>query len=937
MAPALTQAEKAPQPLELGTPFLDNMILQRGVDLPVWGWAEPGTEVTVAFAGQSRSAKAGEKGKWSLELAPLQASSEERAFTVTAASGEQLRLQGVLVGEVWLASGQSNMVWIARKSRCRDLSDGLAKAEKDIPIRELSIDTVSALYPQERGRSERGWKKPEHAMGFSALALAFTHDLYKELNVPVGILLCAQSNTRIEAFTQREAIEAHPKLKVDADLMHDADPLTAQGKAAYEQYYRDLAAWQKEAAALSKAGGKIPQRPELPGIASMWRGPSQFFNGQIHPVIPYAVRGAIWNQGTSNSKDGKIYAARMEALVRGWRDAWDMPDMPFYFTQMQPYGSTGPDNLGFADIRQVQHHFFINNRENVGMVVQSDHNSARPSGIHYSEKLHPGMRLARWALAHQYGRDIAYTGPIYSGYAVKDDRVIVSFEKDSLFGGLMVGSKGHSADLENYVEPARPTPGEALNHFRLCGEDGEWHAAEAQIVGDTVVVRSDAVPAPVGVQYAYNAVPEGSNLYNRAGLPATPFAAVEGELIFQEPQRQIHTAPPAERRPFLHLAEHFRHGVVLQREREIPVWGHANPGTEVSVTLGGVTKTTRANELDQWSVRMPAMPASTEPLTLQIETDHDRSRRVGDILVGDVWFVTGGGHLTSELAYNLREKDAERPASQALLREFRRKTKASTNPTPRKRDFEKGGGRFRSSWETADFSKDGTEITMFAYHFAKALGRENVPQGFMTMSSGRGGRNLQLASPLSWTSYAGVKEVEKTAFRARLADLLLQYPDTKVAREALAAHLAEVKRFVQTITDAAAQGKALSTVPKRAPSFPPDGFGKVRKDTTPTLSYNWCVSPFTPMAVSGVIWVPSEQSIGENSADYAAELEIYAASLPLTFGQAEVPFYYAQPEASLVEGIRSPRLPEAQSIGFDSWPKSLAELATRLGERAAQN
>ena len=245
--------------------------------------------------------------------------------------------------------------------------------------------------------------------------------------------------------------------------------------------------------------------------------------------------------------------------------------------------------------------------------------------------------------------------------------------------------------------------------------------------------------------------------------------------------------------------------------------------------------------------------------------------------------------------------------------------------------------RFRSSWETADFSKDGTEITTFAYHFAKALGGERIPQGFMTMSSGRGGRSLQLASPLSWTSYAGVKEIDNPAFQARLADLLLQYPDTKVAREALAAHLAEVKRFVQTITDAAAQGKALSTVPKRAPSFPPDGFGEVRRDTLPTLSYNWCVSPFTPMAVSGVLWVPSPQSIGENPAEYADELEIYAASLPLTFGQAEVPFYYAQPEASLIEGIRSPRLPEAQRIGFDSWPESLAELATRLGERAAQN
>ena len=248
-------------------------------------------------------------------------------------------------------------------------------------------------------------------------------------------------------------------------------------------------------------------------------------------MVPYAIRGAIWCQGTSNSGDGRIYAARMEALVKGWSDAWGMPDMPFYFTQMQCYGSPDPDNVGFADIRQVQHLFFQNNRKNVGMVVQSDLNSARPQGIHYFNKLHPGMRLARWALAKDYGKAIAYTGPIFSGYEVKGRTVTVRFEKDSLFGGLMVGSKGMAKDYREpgkFVEPARPTPNDSLNHFRLCGADKKWHAAEAKIVGDTVVVTSAKVPAPIGVQYAYSAVPENSNLYNQAGLPATPFVMIDG-------------------------------------------------------------------------------------------------------------------------------------------------------------------------------------------------------------------------------------------------------------------------------------------------------------------------------------------------------------------------------------------------------------------------
>ncbi len=248
------------------------------------------------------------------------------------------------------------------------------------------------------------------------MSLSFAWELYKELDMPIGILLSAHSNTRIEAFTQRKAIENHPGLGSDAALIHDADPTTEQGRKAFDKYYKELRAWQTVAGDAADAGGRVPARPNLPGIAGMWRGPSQFFNGKINPVIPFAIRGAIWCQGTSNSGDGRIYAARMEAPVNGWRDAWGMPEMPFYFTQMQCYGSPDPESVGFADIRQVQHMFFMNNRKNVGMVVQSDLYSARPQGIHYYNKLHPGMRLARWALAKQYGRDIAYTGPIYTGY-----------------------------------------------------------------------------------------------------------------------------------------------------------------------------------------------------------------------------------------------------------------------------------------------------------------------------------------------------------------------------------------------------------------------------------------------------------------------------------------------------------------------------------------
>ena len=774
----------AEQPLELAAPFTDNAILQRETAVPVWGWDVPGTKVTVQFAGQTKTTVADQHGDWVVKLDPLKVSRTERNLVVKNSRGQTITLKGVLVGEVWFSSGQSNMVWTAGKSMCNQLARDLAAAEEEVLIREININTVSALYPQKRATSDDGWKKINAAGGFSALSLSFAHELYKELNMPIGILLSAHSNTRIEAFTQRDAIEAHAKLKGDADLMRDADPLTEQGRKAYARYYEELSQWQDTAGQAMEKGGRVPARPKLPGIAGMWRGPSQFFNGKIAPVVPYAIRGAIWCQGTSNSGDGRIYAARMEALVKGWRDAWGMPDMPFYFTQMQCYGSPDPDNVGFADIRQVQHLFFQNNRKNVGMVVQSDLNSARPQGIHYFNKLHPGMRLARWALAKDYGKAIAYTGPIFSGYEVKGRTVTVRFEKDSLFGGLMVGSKGMAKDYREpgkFVEPARPTPNDSLNHFRLCGADKKWHAAEAKIVGDTVVVTSAKVPAPIGVQYAYSAVPENSNLYNQAGLPATPFVMIDGQYIFEEDDFEKAAALKAKYArftdpdyPILQVAEYYRDGVILQRGQPIRVWGHANEGVTVKIDLGGAIQTVKANDLQQWSVTFPARKASIQPITLNITTSHNHSRTVKDILIGDVWYLTGSTQLTSEWAHDRRDKEAKPPATLPFVREYRRRTAASSFATPRKRRFETGGGRYRTYWSAADFTQETTGVTMFAYQFAKTLNRKGIPQGFMTMSSGQGGRNRQFASPLSWTSFAGVRNAKHPAFKARLDELFLQ-------------------------------------------------------------------------------------------------------------------------------------------------------------------
>ena len=941
-------AAKPALAIQLGAPFADNAILQREKDLPIWGWSKPGTTVTVEFAGQKASAKAGADGRWMLKLKPLKASTAPAEMVIqesgdgSQGAGKRMVLKNILVGEVWHASGQSNMEWFASKSLCSSLAQELSKAKDEVPIREFRTDTVSALYPQKKGTSEAGWKPSRVAGDFSALALAFAHELHKELQVPVGILLTSHSNTRIEAFTERKAIESHPGLKVDADLIHDGDASTEQGHAAFEKYYRDLDAWQKASAALGFPVEKPLKRPDLPGIAGQWRGPSQFFNGKIAPVAPYAIRGSLWCQGESNSGDGRLYAARMEALVGGWREAWGMPEMPFYFTQMQNYGAADSAEVGLADVRQAQHLFFMNNRSHVGMVVQTDLNPAAPGNIHYQNKLHPGMRLARWALAKDYGRDIAYTGPIYEKYTVEGNKAVVSFEKGSLFGGLMVGSKGLEKDLKDpgkFVEPARPTPGEKLNHFRLCGKDRKWHPAAAVIVGDTVVVTSKAVPEPVGVQYAYSSAPQNANLYNRAGLPAKPFAAVEGKLIFEEDDLEKAAALKARYaqytdpdHPVFTVAASYRDGVIIQRDQPIPVWGYANKGVEVTVTLGGVTRSAVVNDRQQWSVSFPALKASTQPITLVVKASHGHTKTVQNILVGDVWFLTGSTLLTSELAHDRRDKQAAAPEAMPLLREFRRRTSASSNLTPRKRGFEVGGDRkYQAFWQTADFKSDDC-VTLFAYEFAKALNRPGIPQGFVTMSSG--GRD-QMASPLSWTAFAGVKDATPAAFRSRLDALLLQDPNSEVSKKAIAEYVQALKAEVAKVADLARKGADRSAAPLQFPAFPEPGRdGEVKPDTVPTLAYNWCVSPLTPMAVAGVIWVPGNANLGYTPADYSAELEIYAQSLPATHGQDKVPFLYAQPSAKLVPGITAPAIQNGKSVTFDAWPKTLKTIAAELAKAA---
>ncbi|MHC4200011.1 MAG: sialate O-acetylesterase, partial [Planctomycetota bacterium] len=696
---------------------------------------------------------------------------------------------------------------------------------------------------------------------------------------------------------------------------------------------------QVESEKVMKRGGPALPRPKLPGIGAEWKGAGRMYNKKIHPLIPYAIRGAIWCQGTSNGNDGRIYAAKMEALVNGWREKWGRPDLPFYFTQQQCYGQPDPDSVGFADLRETQRLFFMN-AKNVGMVLQHDLNSARPTGIHYYNKLHPGMRLARWALAHQYGRNIAYTGPIYRSHRIEGDTVRVRFEQRGPGGGLMVGSKGMAADRKKgpdaYVEPARATPGEKLKHFRLTGRDRKWHAAEASIVDDEVVVTSSAVAGPVGVQYAYSGTPMGANLYNRAGLPATAFAYFEGKQLFNEDlpeaiaaakaREEAKTNPPP-RPPYLQVSSIYRHRAVVQRDLPVPVWGFALPGNEVTVVFGGQTKKAVADEFERWRVTLDPMPASARGRDLTITCSNGPTRSINDVVVGDVWVLTGARNLSSEFVVSSRNKDKAPPPAMPLLREFRIRTKARRFRSPRKRRMEIGGGKYVASWRPAVFTETERDTSVAAYYFASRAREKDVPIGIINTGADN--------PPLTWISYEGVQKA--VGFEKERDELNLLYPDTDSCKAAVEEYIATMKQHTGNIVALRRAGNELpAELAEKAPAFPEPYYNHWASYTeTACQTYNFCVCPLTPFAVRGVVWIPGKSNVGKEVSRYAPALKAYAKSLPGTYGQDTVPFIYAQPSAGLVDGIAGPAIENAVSVEFDQWPKSYKEIATALGTLAA--
>jgi len=504
------------------------MVLQQKQAIPVWGWAAAGTEVSVSFKGQTKSTKADANGKWMLKLDAVDASAEAAVLTVKVGS-ESKTIKDILVGEVWLCGGQSNMdfrlnmlIGKAREPQYEPVAVYIRKeidTANDPLLRQIKVSRAVSAF-EEKTNFEGAWEKaiPGTVGNFTATGYFFARELRKTLKVPVGLLNCNWGGTRVEPWIPMSKFQTTDSLKkyYESETASIKERLAkwdpAKAKAAYE---KQLAAWKvkaKEAKAAKKKAPRKPRMPQSPDKSN--RIPSTLYNGMMNTLVPYAIKGAIWYQGESNAGHyPDSYREHFGAMIEAWRKVWGQGDFYFYWCQLAQFKAPNDQPLesdGWATVLDQQR--LTLELPNTGMAVLNDVGEAKD--IHPKNKIDAGKRLSLWAFKQAYGKDLVYSGPLYKSSKIEGNKVIVTF--DNVGSGLMVGKK-HLMDPT--VEANDP-----LKRFQIMGADNKWYWADAKITGkDTVEVSHKDVAKPVEVRYAWSANALGANLYNKEGLPASAF------------------------------------------------------------------------------------------------------------------------------------------------------------------------------------------------------------------------------------------------------------------------------------------------------------------------------------------------------------------------------------------------------------------------------
>lgn len=526
--PALVRAD-----VKLPAIISNNMVLQADKPLPIWGWAAAGEKVTVTLGDQNATAVADGTGNWKLSLKPVKlAGPDAKPMEMTVEGTNKITVSNILIGSVWVCSGQSNMAFGLNSAH--NAADALPKA-KYPKIRLFTVARTIAVTPEKDVKGAWVECTPEAARAFSAVGYFFGRDVHEGTGIPVGLIHTSWGGTPAQAWTSIDALKKEKSLSEYASAATKAikeypaaverfakesetyPALRKQWEAEVgPEYLKELEKWAAEARKAKSAKKPEPARPPLPSGAkpepkapsSPLPGPghpSSLFNGMVAPLIPYAIQGAIWYQGESNTGAPAQYATLFPTMIKDWRERWGVGEFPFYFVQLANYMARKPEpgDSNWAALREAQ--LKTLSLPNTGMAVIIDIGDG--GDIHPKNKLDVGKRLARLALHDTFGKNVVRSGPLYSGMKIEGDKIRVSFKE--IGGGLVAQS----------ATTTRPA---SLSGFAIAGADGKFVWATAKIDGDTVIVSSEKVPSPTAVRYAWADNPE-CNLYNKEGLPASPF------------------------------------------------------------------------------------------------------------------------------------------------------------------------------------------------------------------------------------------------------------------------------------------------------------------------------------------------------------------------------------------------------------------------------
>ena len=511
--PLFTLALTAFAHAELKLPSIigDNMVLQQKQENPIWGWDTPGTEVTVTFGSQTKKAKADDKGKWSVKLDALPANAAPVTMSFKGTTSAEAK--NVLVGEVWLCSGQSNMGFNVNSNWGADLE---ILASKNDQIRMISVPNVGTQELQDNFVGKWDVAGPDTVGNFSAVGYFFGRQLQQTLQVPVGLIDNAWGGSAAEAWVKRDVIDADPRFK---SVMDNWKKIEAEydHEKALATYAEQKKKWEEKRDAAVKAGEDPPAAPRAPQNQLKGQGrPGNLYAGCLYPIIGYGIKGAIWYQGESNAGRAYQYNDLMTLMITEWRKDWKQGDFPFYFVQLADYMAEKPEpgDSAWAELRESQTQT-MNTLKNTGQAVIIDLGEA--NDIHPKRKIEVAGRLARWALVKDYGiSGIPHRSPEYKAVEIKDNKAVVTI--DHIGGGAGL----RTVDVND------------LKGFAICGEDKKWVWADAKFVAGTpknrIEVSSPNVAKPVAVRYAWADNPV-CNIVSQEGLPLTPFRTDDFPLV----------------------------------------------------------------------------------------------------------------------------------------------------------------------------------------------------------------------------------------------------------------------------------------------------------------------------------------------------------------------------------------------------------------------